>query len=188
MSSIYSIGAMNQLSDALEKAGYTPDDITKLKQFADLSQFKAVLYGQAQIMLTKHLIDTDADPFLPDGWKVEKHQKAGQLEWNPARVKLYLSKHQKGGKYIGGHDLRKELENQPVMNANVLDYLLAHPDLIPESWKGKVVFFWGTIYRGADDDLYVRFLGWLGSRWDWNYRWLDVGWDDSNPAALLASE
>ena len=50
MSSLYSIGAMNQLGDALEKAGYTPDDITKLKQSEDLGNIKAVLYGQAQIV------------------------------------------------------------------------------------------------------------------------------------------
>lgn len=49
MSTMYSIGAMNQLADALEKAGFTQDEITKLKQFKDLKGIKAVLNGQAEI-------------------------------------------------------------------------------------------------------------------------------------------
>jgi hypothetical protein len=39
-------------------------------------------------------------------------------------VELYLSRGQKGGKIIVGHKLRKQLADQPVLNANVLDYLL----------------------------------------------------------------
>jgi hypothetical protein len=59
--------------------------------------------------------------------------------------------------------------------------------LIPEEWKGKYVFFWGTIYRGSGDNLYVRCLCWGGGRWDWGYDWLGGGWDDGNPAAVPAS-
>jgi hypothetical protein len=44
-----SIGAMNQLADALENAGFSPEDVTRLRQFQDLKGFKAVLNGQADI-------------------------------------------------------------------------------------------------------------------------------------------
>ena len=46
-----------------------------------------------------------------------------------------------------------------------------------------------TLYinRDADDNLYVRYLNWNGNRWNWNYNWLDNDWNDSNPAALLAT-
>ena len=43
MSTLYSIGATNQLADALENAGFTPGDVTKLTQFKDLKGFKAIL-------------------------------------------------------------------------------------------------------------------------------------------------
>ena len=33
------------------------------------------------------------------------------------------------------------------LNANVLDYLLEHPELIPKKWKKYRIVFWGTIYR-----------------------------------------
>ena len=43
MSTLYSIGAMNQLGDALENAGFTLEDVTKLKQSGDLRDFKNVI-------------------------------------------------------------------------------------------------------------------------------------------------
>jgi len=133
----------------------------------------------------KHIINCDKAPFVPEGWSVEDHQKGGQLLWSPAKVALFLADAQKTGR-IGGHDLRKILGSHRVLNANVLDYLLANPSLIPEEWKGKYVYFWGTIYRDRDGSLYVRYLCWDGGRWSWNYYWLGNDWCSTNPAAVLA--
>lgn len=132
------------------------------------------------------IVDLDADPFVPDGWKVVKHVKGGQLEFDPAKVALYLDEEQNGGVIIG-HELRGKLKGKPVFNANLLDYLLAHPNLIPEEWKGKAVFFWGTIYRDSVGSLCVRCLVWDDGRWYWVYRWLDGRFDDFDPAAVPAS-
>jgi hypothetical protein len=107
------------------------------------------------------------------------------FKFNPEKISLYLSKKQKKGS-IEGNDLRKELANQPVFNANILDYLLAHPELIPEEWKGKYIFFWGTIYRYSDGNLYVRGLCWDGSEWHWYARWLVSAFMSVNPAALVS--
>jgi len=185
MSTTYSIGAMNQLGDALENAGFSTEDVTKLKQFSNLKGFKDVLNGKAEISYPEHLIDCDVNPFIPNGWSVQEHKKGGMFKFNPEKISLYLSKKQKKGS-IGGHDLRKELANKPVMNVNVLDYLLAHPELIPEEWKGKAVFFWGTIYRSSGGLLYVRYLRWNGSRWYWGCGWLDDGFNSGSPAALAS--
>lgn len=137
--------------------------------------------------LPEHLIDFDAAPFLPDGWKVEEHQKGGAFKWNAAKVKLHLSKNQQGGKIIQGNKLRDELKTQTVFNANVLDYLLANPHLIPEEWKGKYVFFWGTVYSHSSGSLCVRCLYWRDGGWRWSFRWLCRGWYGRRPAALSAS-
>ena len=48
--STMSIGAMNQLAGALENAGFTPGEVTKLTQFKDLKGIKAILNGQAEIV------------------------------------------------------------------------------------------------------------------------------------------
>ena len=188
MSTLYSIGAMNQLGDALEKAGFTPEEVTKLKQFSDLGKIKDVLSGIATIAYPDHLIDTDATPFIPDGWSVEKHSGHGLWKWNPNSIQLFLSKEQERN-YEVGHDLQQIIESQQgkiILNANVLDYLLAHPELIPESWKGKAVFFWGTIYRGSDGRLCVRYLGWRGAGWDWRCGWLGNNFRADSPAALAS--
>jgi hypothetical protein len=137
-------------------------------------------------------IDCDASPLVPDGWSVlEKDQLPNRVKgiftWDPTKVSLYLSKKQKGDKYLVGNDLRKELANKPTLNASLLDYLWAHPELIPEDWKGKAVFFWGTIYRHWEGRLYVRYLYWHGGLWECHYFLLDDGFYSSYPALVRAS-
>jgi len=187
MSTAYSIGSTNQLGDAFEADDWTPDDITKLKQFKDLLQIRDVINGRAVIIYPQYIIDCNATPFCPNNWSVEKHSQSGQMEWDPSKVQFYLSKKQMSG-LIEGNKLRKELSDKNVLNANVLDYLLKHPGLIPDDWKGKFVFFWGTIYRDSDGNLYVRCLYWDYGEWDWSYRWLGNVFSDKDLAAVASIE
>ncbi|MFN3188194.1 MAG: hypothetical protein ACK42D_01445 [Candidatus Paceibacteria bacterium] len=173
-----------ELDHAFERNGWTPAEVKKLSQGNTLAQVRRVLLGHAEIIVPEYIIDCDASPFVPDGWSAEEHQPNGVFKWSLDNVALYLDKGQKDGKWIKGNQLRKELEDKPVLNANVLDYLLAHPHLIPEEWKGKVVFFWGTIYRRPLGRLCVRSLFWSGGRWRWYARWLGLGWDGDYPALL----
>ena len=147
-----------------------------------------------------NIVDCDADPTIPSGhnWTIERHIKGGQVRLerrgdtlyvDGKKVVLHLVKRQTRNGVIQGHELRKELENGKLvlLNANLLDYLLKHPELIPDAWKGKVVFFWGTIYRYSDGRLSVRYLNWFGDEWYWDFDWLDSGWGSNYPAAVLAS-
>ena len=141
-----------------------------------------------------HIIDCDAAPLVPTRWKVEEHRKGGQFEWDPAKVSLHLSEPQKKGGVIEGNLLRGELAEQPVLNANVLEYLLANPHLIPEKWKSEAVFFFGTVYRRLDGILCVAclywddsFLRWTKREWFWSYGWLDLAWLDYFPAVVHAN-
>ena len=181
-----SVWAALELEDAAVRLGFTPGELRALAGRKDLLQLvRQALCGAAGV---GPVIDCDVDPFLPQDWKgVEYHKKGGQFMLDLSNVRLHLSPTQMNGKYIEGNKLRKELASEPVFNANVLDYLLAHPELIPEEWKGKYVFFWGTIYRNSDGYLYVRFLYWHGGAWDWSYVWLDRNFGDLDPAAVLAS-
>lgn len=147
------------------------------------------LRGDAEVVIKTHIIDCDANPYIPDGWKVEEHIKDGELHWNPDEVEFYLCDEQNGGTdTIEGNELRKKLKDKPVLNACVLDYLLANPQLIPEEWKGKAVFFWGTTYRSSDDHLYVRYLFWYAGKWHWDNSWLDNDWDDFCPTILSCKQ
>ena len=183
------VGQANELKLAFRRTGWSNGDIKKLCEGDWLAQLLPVLKGNAKIALVKHVIDCDALPYIPNGWEVRPEDQLlntvkGQLEWDPTKIAFYLSDGQKDGKVIKGEKLRKELGNQPILNANVLDFLLAHPELIPEEWKSEYVFFWGTIYRYSGGRLNVRYLSWGGSRWDWYCRWLEYGFDARGPAVV----
>lgn len=155
-------------------------------------EFMRFLKNSAHVhVVGNHIINCSSDPFMPpewkkNGWTVEEHQKTGDLVWDPSKITLYLSDKQKNGGVISGKELRTELKGKPVLNANILDYLLAHPELIPEELKDKTTFFWGTIYRDSDGRLYVRCLAWGGKRWNWYCIWLGGGWGDNDSAAVSA--
>ena len=189
-----SAGQVHELELAIARAGEWNAALVKQMCEGDrLVHIREYLLGQAEIKYPEHLIDCDADPFIPEGWKVEEHQKGGSFKWNSAGVLFYLSDSQREGRVIKGDKLREKLAGRQVLNANVLDYLLAHSHLIPEEWKKdtrghtQYIFFWGTIYRGPSGYLYVRYLSWGGDRWDWDYFWLDYDFSDFFPAALRAS-
>jgi len=193
------VGQANEFKLAMRRNGWTNADLKKFCEGDVMGRTLSVLRGQSDIVplvssatvgkLSEHLIDTDTPPFVPSGWEAEPngHKKRGQFLWISFKVGLFLSVNQQGGKTSKGHKLREELINLPVLNANVLDYLLAHPELIPESWKGKSVFFWGTIYRGASGKLGVRYLFWHDDgRWLWNFHKLDNDWNGHSPAAVVS--
>jgi len=104
----------------------------------------------------------------PYGWEIiEENQLPnrvrGKIEFSPKDAHLYLSEEQNSSyDSIIGYDLKEELriQNNLVYGANLLDYLLVHPEIIPEEYKRKMVFFWGTIYRNSDGYLFVRCLLW----------------------------
>ena len=181
---ILDVGQAIELKLAFRRAGYTNEDIKRLCEGSILTEVRRVLRGEASIERSTHIIDCDAQPFVLDGWRTEAHQKGGQFEWGFAKVSLYLDDGQLNGKHIEGSKLRKKLKDQPVLNANVLDYLLVHSHLIPEEWKDQYVFFWGTIYHTADDHLAVRCLFWDNGRWGWFGRSFDGGWYDRSSAAV----
>lgn len=183
-----------ELKYAFERNGYTNADVKALSGGDLLARLLPVVRGQGEVVQATHVIDCDANPFLPyEDWTVEEHRKGGQFTWDPMQLRLYLSESQLNGRYIEGHKLREELADNPVLNANVLDYLLKHPHLIPEDWKkdehgnARYIFFWGTIYRSSVGHLCVRCLYFPDGGWDWYYGWLDYAWYSAYPAVLRAS-
>jgi len=181
------VGQANELKLAFRRAGYSNDDIKRLCEGNVLADVRRVLLVHASITVVSHIIDCDAQPFTPDGGSVEEHQKGGTFTWDASQVELYLASGQKNGRVLEGNLLRKEMAKKVPFNACALDYLLANPHLIPEEWKGKYVFFWGTVYRYRDGSLYVRCLCWHVGRWSWGDHWLVYDFRGDNPAALRAS-
>lgn len=184
----FSSGLSHKVVCAWADAEGNPDELNKFAENTEMvRKVLRVIRGQSEIKEIEYIIDCDADPYLPDGWEVEEHQKQGMIKWTASLISLYLAKGQQNGKVLEGNKLRKELVGKSVLNANVLDFLLSNPHLIPEEWKGKYVFFWGTIYRNSDGRLCVRCLCWNGVKWSWSYNWLGYDWNGRSPSALRAS-
>jgi len=147
------------------------------------------------------IVDCDANPKIRSGLYLTgegtEHRKMGKITLekredgklyaNGKEVVRHLSPNQTNGKAIQGHKLRKELKDMQVLNACIMDALLANPQLIPDEWKSGYTYFWGTTFRIANGDLCVEYLCWSGDWWVWGYSWLDDGWDSNDPAASLAS-
>jgi len=127
--------------------------------------------------------DDTEKPRIIDGLEIKEHKSLGKVDLS--KMKLFLSEGQRTG-WIKKTELKKLLAGKKALNANVLDYLLEHQELIPQEWRGKWVLFWGTIYRNSDGDLFVRYLHWNGAEWDWNYHWLDDDFNAAYPAALAS--
>lgn len=191
----FDVALANRLKIAMARNGiHDAADINWLTEGDNIARVRRVRLGHAEIVTPDHVIDCDATSSIPNGWSILPDDEQlpnrvrGAFKWDKESQEnaLHLDKGQKDGKWIKGNELRKALAKQPVLTANVLDYLLKNPHLIPEEWKGKAVFFWGTIYRRRDDRLFVRYLVWCGVRWNSNFRWLDGDWDGYDPAAVDA--
>lgn len=152
--------------------------------------------------ILRAVIDTNINPRLPfAGATIEKHARVGKvtiekradgLYIDGKKVGLYLSERQLNGQTIKGYELRTELDDKPVLSASILDFLMAHPEFIPEDWKqdenGNIIFiyFWATIYRYFGR-FCVRSLCWHDGAWGVYFRWLVDGWGSRSPAAALVS-
>jgi hypothetical protein len=160
---------MIELAAALITAGFSASDIVKLTKF-DLKGVKDLINGHATIQSVTHMIDGNLLPSSESKQTIEYHRQSGIWQFDAEKIDLYRSERQKGGS-ITGHVLQAELADKQVLNINVLNYLLDHQELIPDSWKGKYIFFWGTIFRN-DGQLFVRCLYWNGMKWSWCAYWL----------------
>jgi hypothetical protein len=168
-------------------------------------EFLGVLDGTHEIKLIDHVIDLGSPCDLPfDGLirmsppksgvvKLERRADTLYLDGKP--LNLFLSRGQKNGNVIGGHDLHKEIGKRGNnVSAKVLDHLVAHPELWPESWKKDAqgntvyVFFWDDIFRDpANGRLCVRCGYWRDGEVVSYYSWLGSGWHGDRPAASSAS-
>jgi len=145
--------------------------------------------------MSEFIIDCDATPFIPEGWEIRPEDQlpgavGGRIEFDPTKIAFHLGEGQlHAGKT--GIALAKELSVKPLLKANVLDYLLANAELIPEKWRwvyrGKPRFpvFWGTLYRDPKANLVVRYLEGGGGEWISRSQSLERIFGNLEPAVIL---
>ena len=196
------VGQANELKLAARRCGYNNTDLKRLSEGRMMARILPVLRSQADVRVVLRPIDLDSHPFIPREslygrtLTVEYHQKGGKFEWREDRVGLYILPDQKGRNRVHGSRLRDlHPPKLSVANANLLDYLLKYPHLIPDAWKDKWkvgneirrIYFWGTIYRDAYGERYVRYLYFSEDRWQADLSDPDGYYGSKDPAVLLAA-
>src|SRR3989344_2766904 len=107
----------SELKAAFRREDWTNEEIKMLcERKGFLGDVRQALRGYASITLVEHVIDCDAAPFTPSGWKVEEHQKGGHWKFDSKQVELFIASGQKHGKVLEGNKLRKELFHKRVFN------------------------------------------------------------------------
>jgi len=110
----------------------------------------------------EHIIDCDSNPVFSFSFgRVVGHEKGGKLVWDATTVRPFRREWFGMRPSVGGLELWKMSSGSPTLNACVLDYLLAHPDLIPPEWKSSYVLFRGTVFLDVVDGFfYAAALVW----------------------------
>jgi len=142
-SAVMSVRQASEFDFALERNGYTADDVKRLSTGDMLAKIRPIVRGHAEIVLIEYLICGE------NVSKLEK--KDGELYFNGRRLTLFLSESQKN-EGARGYELRKELQACcDIVPAEILDCLNRCPELWPESWKKDAngntikVHFWNDI-------------------------------------------
>lgn len=185
---VYPKQIIDDLIESLYNADFLAKDLIRLAEFNELESIKDILYKKSKIIKLDDLIDFNANPFTPDGLSVVEHTRRNYLwKWNPQKIKLHLSEGQGDESCIFGYNLKTELEVENLLNANVLDWLLAHPELIPEEYQKYSILFWGTIYKDFSGRPCVRFLAWNTETKKWFSSWelISSNFYNTSPAAVL---
>ena len=130
-------------------------------------------------------------PWLDCECQPNRATDANVLAWDATRLELYVDDAQKNNGRSTAARVRERLTGKPVLNADVLDYLLRNPQLIPEDWKRK------DKRRNARPSSFgapstavqiapTTFASCAGKNnmWAWDFFWLGSLWQDNFPAAL----
>lgn len=132
----------------------------------------------------------DPAKFIGKGWAIEEEDERSLALTHVDIASVVLEVSVKCGEsYVTGEENLKRLKkaNCIRLDAAVFRAFWKNKHLIPESWKGKCIFFDGTVLGDPSGDRCALCLGWCRGGWDWDYSWLGSGRYVSGPSAVLAS-
>lgn len=131
-------------------------EICGLKPLAETGFSETIITDTTAQNAREHIIDADADPFIPEGLTLKSHKKGGKIRWVQANYKSWFHPNQKGDGAVYARELVEWMEDKPGYNANVLDYWLAHPKIIPQECTDKWTYFLDTIYSNSLGEPIIR--------------------------------
>lgn len=135
-------------------------------------------------MSNEHVVDCDVMPEILFRKDKDEHRKMGKMLLEKRNGKLYANGREVIRHLLENQQERKgyksyqEMSQKTVLNLCILDYLLKHPELIPEEWKKGETYFLGTIFRDSNGFRSVAYLTWYGSTWGWCFCLFDCNRND----------
>lgn len=133
------------------------------------------------------VVDYRLKPNFPQFTIAEHPSRTDRVEIDLSKVSLYsaLSENES---CISGEEYLQRLrgENDLVpLDARVLEEILKNQDLIHDNWRRvRGIFFFGTVLHDEGGRGHIVFLYWR-ELWRWSSYWLDGGWDEMWPAAVI---
>lgn len=121
-------------------------------------------------------IDTKKRPKIPEWINIlqlkdkrksilEHDTSLGTITWDKEKYKdaFYLAPGQTEG--LTREEIVEHFRQEKILNATVFDYLLDNKDEIPHEWKGKKIYFWGTVFGIPNGRQGVRYLEFEDDEW-----------------------
>ena len=126
-----------------------------------------VIVGKPRILPIDRSQPFDPVKFLGQGWTIEEEDERSlvltQLDLTEVRLEQMLKKGETSIK--GEEKLRRLKEVGHIrLDAKIFQALWENQAFIPESWKGRAVYFDGTILRNPDGNRCVLYLYWSDGR------------------------
>ena len=173
----FSTGLSHEFVISVVKAGWSPQQMDSLaKDLPLLKKILGVLMKTHVIIEREHKINCDEEPVINFPLVgLYENRKDGILIYNPEKLKIYISKGQKGRKQMYLEDILKDFRKEPFhgFNAKVLEYLLENPGLIPEEFKRRDRFdrrryflFPETEFKNFDGVALIKTLFWKENKWE----------------------
>ncbi len=150
----------------------TLEDTEKLMdKLGGINAVMAVLMDKAVLTYKQHVIYLGTPILHPLGYKISRHNGGDPLVWEPKNLHLYQNPAQQG-EAVSVRVLYEDLpDDTTLLNANVFDYLIKNPELIPEEWQqdedgsDRTILFPGTVYYDGDKNYFVRAMKFNAGKW-----------------------
>ncbi|ETB63735.1 TPA: hypothetical protein DIC38_02935 [Candidatus Nomurabacteria bacterium] len=186
------VSQAHELKMAFRRNGWTNGDIKTLSEGNILTSVLDVIRDNSCVISKEelsaiHIIDTRTKPKSTTHHAVMNHISNGLLKWDLSKISLFASKEfdrpcelykELCDEFDGSYPSYKKISNKSLANARVAEYLLVHPDLIPEEWKEySYILFLGTICYCPFDAAWteVPVIYWDKKEMVWKYDYSNTG-------------
>ncbi len=163
--------------------------LNALKRFLRRENPWEIVQPHSAILPINRSTPFDLMALLGGGWSIEEQDSnaLALTEIDLSKIELTLTL-KEGESSVNGEENLRRLKNTGNirLDAKVFETLRQNKKMIPESWKGKYVYFHGTVLRNPRGHRCVLYLYRNDGKWYWNYDWLDNDWNGRSPSAVLA--